>query len=199
MKYRLEFEKKGDIKYIGHLDLQRVFNQIIRRAKIPASFTEGFHPHIKLSFALPLPVGMTSSKEYADLVCTQPCDFIHDFNNVAPKGLFLNRAYPFEGQSSASLTVAADYEIYSNLQIKDEFLQRESILIEKRTKKGIKIVDIKPDIYFIKQERDIITMRLSAGSNRHLSPQILLNELFGKNDFEINRKDLILDDLCKLF
>ena len=191
MKYRLEFEKKGNLKYIGHLDLQRVFNQIIRRAKIPVSFTEGFHPHIKLSFALPLPVGMTSSKDYADLVCVQPCDFINDFNNAAPRGLFLHRAYPFEGQSSAALTIAADYEVYSTLRIKNESLQRESILIEKRTKKGIKIIDIKPDIYYVKQKSDIITMRLSAGSSRHLAPQILLNELFGKSDFEINRKDLI--------
>ena len=191
MKYRLEFEKKGDIKYIGHLDLQRVFNQIIRRAKIPAAFTEGFHPHIKLSFALPLTLGMTSSKDYADLICTHDCDFIHDFNNAAPKGLYLHRAYPFEGQSSAALTIAADYEVYSTLLVKDNFSQRENILIEKRTKKGIKIIDIKPDIYYIKQESNIITMRLSAGSSRHIAPQILLNELFGKSDFEINRKDLI--------
>ena len=191
MKYRLEFEKKDDIKYISHLDLQRVFNHTIRRAKIPVAFTEGFHPHMKLSFALPLSVGMTSSKDYADLICTCECDFVNDFNNAAPSGLFLHRAYTFEGASSAALTIAADYEIYTDLKVQDEFLQRESITIEKRTKKGIKIIDIKPDIYYINQAEDIITMRLSAGSNRHLAPQTVLNEIFGKSDFEINRKDLI--------
>ena len=198
MKYRLEFEKKGDIKYIGHLDLQRVFNHIIRRAKIPVAFTEGFHPHMKLSFALPLPVGMTSSKDYADLICTCEYDFINDFNNAAPKGLFLHRAYIFEGPGSAALTIAADYEIYTDLKIQDDFLQKENILIEKRTKKGTKIIDIKPDIYYIKQEQNIITMRLAAGSHKHLAPQIVLNEIFGKSDFEINRKDLVFNDLYKL-
>lgn len=67
MKTRLKFSKGGVLRYIGHLDLMRYFQKAMRRAGIPIAYSEGFHPHQKMAFALPLGVGMTSEGEYMDV------------------------------------------------------------------------------------------------------------------------------------
>ena len=71
MKVRVKFEKTGPMKYIGHLDMMRFFQKAIRRAGIDVAYSEGFSPHMIMSFAYPLGVGMTSSGEYFDLEKTK--------------------------------------------------------------------------------------------------------------------------------
>ena len=57
---RLGFYKKGALQYISHLDLQRTFQRILSRAELPLWYTQGFNPHPKLVFGLPLPIGCES-------------------------------------------------------------------------------------------------------------------------------------------
>ena len=42
---RVFFEKRGNIRYISHLDLMRTMTRAIRRSGIPLWYTEGFNPH----------------------------------------------------------------------------------------------------------------------------------------------------------
>ena len=58
------------MKFIGHLDIMRYFQKAIRRANIPIAFSGGFSPHMIMSFAAPLGVGVTSSGEYFDMELT---------------------------------------------------------------------------------------------------------------------------------
>ena len=55
------------MKFIGHLDVMRYFQKAMRRADIPIAFTKGFSPHMIMSFANPLGVGLTSDGEYFDI------------------------------------------------------------------------------------------------------------------------------------
>ena len=64
---RLKFCKKGDLQYISHLDLQRVMSRVIVRSGIPAWYTQGFNPHAKMVFAMPLSIGAQSVCEYLDI------------------------------------------------------------------------------------------------------------------------------------
>ena len=64
---RLGFYKKGALQYISHLDLQRTFQRILSRAELPLWYTQGFNPHPKLVFGLPLPIGCESVCEMADI------------------------------------------------------------------------------------------------------------------------------------
>ena len=70
MKVRLRFTKTGALVYIGHLDVMRYFQKLFRRSRIPVAYTEGFSPHQILSFSHPLPLGMESTGEYADVLLT---------------------------------------------------------------------------------------------------------------------------------
>ena len=63
---RLRVTKTGPIRFISHLDLTRAFHRAISRAGIPIRFSEGFSPHPRFTFALPLSVGMESLCEIAD-------------------------------------------------------------------------------------------------------------------------------------
>ena len=58
MKVRVKFSKHGAMRFIGHLDVMRYFQKAIRRAGLPIVFTEGFSPHMVMSFASPLGVGL---------------------------------------------------------------------------------------------------------------------------------------------
>ena len=64
---RIWFEKKGDVRYISHLDLMRTMTRAIRRSKIPLWYTEGFNPHPYMTFVLPLSLGMESENDAMDI------------------------------------------------------------------------------------------------------------------------------------
>ncbi|MBP5330606.1 MAG: DUF2344 domain-containing protein [Lachnospiraceae bacterium] len=66
MIFRIKFAKFGVVRYIGHLDVMRYFQKVIRRSGLPVAYSQGFSPHQLMSFALPLGVGITSDGEYME-------------------------------------------------------------------------------------------------------------------------------------
>ncbi len=62
--YRVEYEKLFDARFIGHLDMVRMFHRAIRRAGLPVSYSKGFHPMPRVSFENPIPLGMESMREH---------------------------------------------------------------------------------------------------------------------------------------
>ena len=90
MKVRVKFRKFGVMKFIGHLDVMRYFQKAIRRAEIPIKFTGGYSPHMVMSFANPLGVGLTSDGEYFDIELTESIsskDAVERLNNVMVEGM----------------------------------------------------------------------------------------------------------------
>jgi len=70
-RYRIQYSKGADIRFISHLDLQRTWERIFRRAALPLAFTEGFHPHPRLNLGLALALGWTSEGELLDIWLTE--------------------------------------------------------------------------------------------------------------------------------
>ena len=58
MKLRMQITKDKDIRFISHLEYVRTIGRAIRRAKLPAAYSEGFNPHLKFSLASALGVGV---------------------------------------------------------------------------------------------------------------------------------------------
>ncbi|MEG4075079.1 TIGR03960 family B12-binding radical SAM protein [Microcoleus sp. Pol14C2] len=73
-RLRVWFGKVGDMALVGHLDLIRLFDRVVRRADLPISFTGGFHPSPRISLANALPLGVTSTGEIADFELTESID-----------------------------------------------------------------------------------------------------------------------------
>ncbi len=72
-RLRIRFTRDETLKYIGHLDMARTWQRIVRRANLPLAYSEGFNPQPRMSFAAALPVGCTSEHEEMDLVLSPPC------------------------------------------------------------------------------------------------------------------------------
>ena len=72
VKVRIKFSKEGSVKFLGHLDTMRYFQKAIRRAQIPVAFSGGYSPHMIMSFASPLGVGVESLGEYFDMELAEP-------------------------------------------------------------------------------------------------------------------------------
>ncbi len=117
MKIRVKFSKHGAMKFIGHLDIMRYFQKAIRRAEIPIVFTEGFSPHMVMSFASPLGVGIESEGEYMDIEIKEHLsteEAVRRLDAVMSEGMRILdfRQIPEEKASNAmALVAAADYRI----------------------------------------------------------------------------------------
>jgi len=67
MRARITFTKQGALRYTGHLDLHRLWERAMRRADLPLSYSQGFHPQPKISLAAALPLGFSSLGEVLDV------------------------------------------------------------------------------------------------------------------------------------
>jgi len=89
--YRLSFTKIGLCRFLSHLDISTTLLRAIARARVPILFSEGFHPHPKISFAFATPVGMESLGEYADIqiaaVIAPPEELRNRINACLPEGV----------------------------------------------------------------------------------------------------------------
>ncbi len=117
MKVRVKFAKQGAMKFIGHLDIMRYFQKAVRRAGIDVAYSEGFSPHMIMSFAAPLGVGVTSTAEYFDMEIQTPMsskEAVKRLNDTMAEGMEVLsfRKIP-DGKANAAmaLVAAADYQV----------------------------------------------------------------------------------------
>jgi radical SAM-linked protein len=73
-RYRITFTRDKTIRFVGHLDLAKTWERVLRRADLPLAYSQGFHPLPKITFASALPVGCTSEAEVMDVVLAEPLD-----------------------------------------------------------------------------------------------------------------------------
>lgn len=175
--YHLRYEKTEKTKYVSHLDFVRMFGRAMRRAHLPIAFSEGFNPHPLLTFALPLSVGYTSECEIIEIVLTgvlSPEEIVEKLNAALPDGVKILSAHI--GKSNMKKLDIALYEVYPEKTPAGilDFLLMKEIFIEKKTKSGIKEVDIRPDIKDIKVGLGKVEMILSAGSRANLKPEVVI-------------------------
>jgi radical SAM-linked protein len=108
-KVRIRFRKTGDMRLIGHHDLMRCFERMLRRAALPYRCTEGFNPKPRLVFALPLPLGIEGCQEVAELElgAELPADEIRDrLARQAPAGLEILAAERIDGRKTVHARLA---------------------------------------------------------------------------------------------
>lgn len=188
MKVRVKFKKYGVMKFIGHLDVMRYFQKALRRADIPVAFTKGFSPHMVMSFANPLGVGLTSDGEYFDLEITRPLstkEAVKRLNEVMVEGMKVLDFVEISGDKKStgmSIVAAADYLVTDKDGKMDDaffdglsrFTEQEKINVMKKTKRSEKEMDIRPLIYEMKRQGNAMYMRVSAGSVSNLKPELVM-------------------------
>ena len=197
MKARIKFRKYGVMKFIGHLDVMRYFQKVIRRADIPIAFTGGYSPHMIMSFAQPLGVGITSEGEYLDIELAEKISSakaIEQMNQVMAEGIDVVSFVEIPDDKKASgmtITAAASYRVFLLESAKtsdirravpedwtekiERFLAQDQIMVWKKTKRSEKEVDIRPMIYDMYRDEDGIYLFLATGSEQNLKPDLVMH------------------------
>lgn len=95
MKLRIRFEKTGAVRFTSHKDVVRIFQRCFAAGGIPILYSEGFHPHMRMSFGPPLKTGWESHAEYMDIDVQQPVGHITAISNRhLPDGLRISFVSP---------------------------------------------------------------------------------------------------------
>jgi radical SAM-linked protein len=176
------------MKFIGHLDIMRFFQKVMRRADIPLAFTGGFSPHMIMSFANPLGVGVTSDAEYFDIELKEPISSekaVAQMNKAMVEGMEIVSfvQIPDDKKSSGmTIVAAADYLAYpkettftSDMNdMAEKFMLQDQIVVLKKTKRSEKEVDIKPMIYDFHYEERGMFLKLATGSEQNLKPELVM-------------------------
>lgn len=203
IRLRAVFEKKGRARYISHLDLNRCVQRIFRRSGLPIWYTEGFNPHPYFSFALALSLGFESCCEVLDFNLNEdmPLDEVRSrLNAVMPDGMSIASVAPQNKKITAIEKAEYVVELSSEApdKLADAFgalVASEKILIEKKTKKGVKLVDLKPSVELISTERTgdafRITLMLPAGTQTNLNPTLLLEALKNSSETEFEMVKIV--------
>ena len=214
---RLLFEKTGKAIYISHLDTMAMFPRIFLRAGLHVKFTQGMSPHAYVSIPLPLSVGVSSQCEILDFTLEEenvPMEKLADMlNPYLPAGIRVLKAY--DSDKKAKLIKYLHYNIrleYDNgidqagEQKLRDFFEHSSILVEKKTKKGMVETDIKPMIMTFSlsrisaQELEISTVL--CAQNPALNPQYLINAIerympeLAPDFYKSHRLELYDEDMC---
>lgn len=185
MKIRIKFSKQGQIKFIGHLDMVRYFQKVMRRADVDVAYTEGFSPHQKMSFAAPLSVGVISRGEYFDIEVNSTkstAEMLDRINtqNVEGVEVLSYKLLPDDAKNAMSIVAGADYIAYTSEFTKEEieaFMAQKEITVLKKTKKSEKEVDIRPMIFDMRLCDEGIFMKVSQGSAANLKPELVMSTL----------------------
>lgn len=193
MKVRVKFSKTGAMKFIGHLDMMRYFQKALRRAEIDVAFTGGYSPHMILSFAAPIGVGVESYGEYFDIELNSwdsSKEMMERLNKAMVEGveiLSIVQVPDDKASKAMSLVAAADYHVnfregYVPCEDWQErflsFMQQPQITITKKTKKSEQEIDIKPLVHSYHIDDNKIFMKVSTGSSMNLKPDLVLEAFF---------------------
>ena len=190
LRLRAIFEKTGRARYISHLDLNRCMLRVFRRSKLPVWYTEGFNPHTYYSFALALSLGFESRCEIMDFNIINDNitydEIKNKLNAVMPEGMRVVSVAEqikkitaiTKAEYSFSLVSEDAEKLHDSVQ---ELVNCPEILIDKKTKKGIKTVDIKPDMEVVSCEISDgsvnMIMRLPAGTQTNYNPTLFIEAL----------------------
>jgi len=212
---RLKYKKGKDMKFLSHLDMVRLMERSFRRAGVPLEFTQGFNPHPKINFAMPLSVGISSVCEVVEFEIKEKIDvekFIVEQRKFFPDGIeILSGTYVEPSKSLMSKVKASEFVIeISKIEMDEKilnselnsFLEKEEILIEKTNKKN-KVIskNIREgifSIYILKNVDGILLLKMtvSSGSEFNVNPDDVVSEFL--KHMKIDRESLKIrtEKLC---
>ena len=189
-KYRLRFEKTGRAVYISHLDLMQTMQRAFSRAGYSLKYSEGFNPHPQISVVLPLSVGTGSLCELMDFRLAEEADLRAmpaKLTAALPEGVTVTAVYEAERKGALIKWLRVEgvfeYDEREAQQMAEGltvFYAADSLVIEKKTKRGLGQMDIRPAIREIAFKPEDSLVRVSAlisAQEPTLNPDLLSDAL----------------------
>ena len=199
---RIKFKKGDQVKYVSHIEMMNTFMRACRRCDLDVTYTAGFNPGMRMVFALPLPVGLTSQCEYVDIWFNKDymCEYVVEMlKQSLPKGFEPVNAYYVEksdlmedvGSARYGFTVVCSGDLKKALK---KLQSMESAFVEKSNNKGP--VDIIPMIYKIDvHDGSHFSLLCKAGAKGNLHPRLVLKALNIYAGVEVEEKGIDREEL----
>ena len=184
MKMLAVFEKGPRLRHIGHLDLMRAMQRALRRSSLPVRYSQGFNPHILLSFAAPLSLGAVGLREIMEVPLEEDvseADFTRLLSRALPPDIRLLACRKTDDAHKPPMALlrAARYKITPlgpcplAQEDLDAFLRRETIPAVKKTKSGEKEIDLKPMIHELSLREGCVYCTLDLCEEKSCKPELL--------------------------
>ncbi|MGH3386092.1 MAG: TIGR03936 family radical SAM-associated protein [Nocardioidaceae bacterium] len=150
-KLRLQYAKRGRLRFTSHRDFSRALERAVHRAGIPTAYSSGFNPHPRISYANASPTGAASEAEYLEIGLREvrdPDDVRRDLDAALPDGLDIVTVVVAGRGSLADRLEASRWRVRLPgvpLNVAENavraFLASDSIEVERMTKKGLRTFD----------------------------------------------------------
>ena len=189
-KLRLRFKKTGRAVYISHLDLMHTMQRAFSRAGYELKYSEGFNPHPQISIALPLSVGAASLCEIMDFRLKEEAELSQmaaRLSTAMPEGIEVTEVYEQSRKVAEikwlEIEGVFEYDERDTAEMKaalDDFYAADSIVISKKTKRGMGESDIRPAIKSIRFEaadKAVTVKALISAQEPTLNPELLAEAL----------------------
>ena len=156
------FRKRGDLRFLGHLDLARAIDRAVRRAGLPVKYSQGFNPAAQIGFASALPVGVAGERELCQIELERPmtaAEVLRALGPQLPQDLGIVEVSVVSGPRRKHLSglTRADYLVeFECTEGLDsailsaavaELLAEPSVIIARETSTRTREVDIRPGIH----------------------------------------------------
>lgn len=204
MRILAVFEKGERIRHIGHLDIQRSVQRGLRRSGLPVAYSNGFSPHILVTFASALSTGACGTREIMDVTLTEEvpaAEFLERMNKAMPPEMQLSEVRIVDQKHPALMAClrAAKYD----LLIRDPeqakkltaainiMMSKESIQAIRKTKTSMKECNIKPLILSLSSEGQHIFATLTLTEREACKPGMLMEALSGEAGIDAGIRMLV--------
>ncbi|MDH7500390.1 MAG: TIGR03936 family radical SAM-associated protein, partial [candidate division NC10 bacterium] len=161
IRIRFRFRKGERARFLSHLEIMRTLARAARRAGIPLSYSQGFHPQPRLRIAWALPVGVCGDAEWGEIELERrwpPSEIEEGLNRALPPGLELwgaeevpSSSPPLERSlSRASYQISVSEEGISELAsrapllLSAAFMQEPTLLTDIQRKGRQMRIDLRP-------------------------------------------------------
>jgi len=204
-KLKLDYSKRGEARFFGHLELANIFTRSLRRAAIPLVYSKGFHPMPKISFDDPLPMGMESLREFfilsiqGDIRCEE---VVRRINTELPEGLTIlgcqtvSNKQQIRGRDVEHYTVVLKDGVFDQEKL-ERFAQAGQWMISYSNKKGAtRRLDLKASVLSIDLIRtNCIQLSIQNQGGKRIRPAMVLARVFELPEADIKVASITKGDL----
>ena len=150
-RLRIRYAKRGPMRFTSHRDFARALERALLRARVPIAYSQGFHPHPKISYASAAPTGVASEAEYLEIGVRDrvvPAELAAALDAALPPGLDVLEAVEATHGGLAERIDASVWRVELPDQPAEQaalavaaFLAAAEVIVERLTKQGRRSMD----------------------------------------------------------
>jgi radical SAM-linked protein len=205
-RIRVLYTKGDSLRFTGHLDMQRLWERLLRRSNLPVRYSQGFHPRARMNLASALPLGFVSDAELLDFWMNEPLpikEIRSRLSDAAPPGLEIKEVSQ-AALSEDALQVqmaASEFEVEffdpqdmeALIEKVNDFLSQDTIMRRRRKK----VYDLRPlvieiNVINLENGEPALRMKLKAEEGATGRPDEVLDQMgFQNTEYLVCRTKLL--------